>query len=62
MEKRYRVTLLEEKRQELEAMVRAGKAAARNWCVPVSSCWRIRQKAVQARKTRRLPTPWAVGE
>ena len=29
MEKRYRVTLLEEERQELEVMVRAGKAAAR---------------------------------
>jgi transposase len=29
MEKRYRVTLLEEERQELESMVRAGKAAAR---------------------------------
>ena len=29
MEKRYRVTLLEEERQELEAMVCAGKAAAR---------------------------------
>ena len=29
MEKRYRVTLLEEKRQELQSMVSAGKAAAR---------------------------------
>jgi len=29
MEKRYRVTLLEEERQELQSMVSAGKAAAR---------------------------------
>ena len=29
MEKRYRVTLLEEEREELQAMVSAGKAAAR---------------------------------
>jgi len=29
MEKRYRVTLLEEERQELQSMVSGGKAAAR---------------------------------
>src|SRR5688500_12969107 len=31
MEKRYRVTLIEEERRELRAMVTAGKAAARKW-------------------------------